>query len=268
MLDISQLRAVFKSYPLEAVVNFAAFTDVNAAEEQRGKKDGFCWQLNVEGVRNIAEAIKSTKKKVHFVHISTDMVFSGDKKDKGPYEEKHTPEKDPDRVTWYGYTKGQGERVIREELGEEGTILRIIYPVRSKFEEKLDYLRKPLSLYDERKLYPMFKDQQVSVAFIDEVSMSLDKIIKDRKFGTFHASSRDTTTPFELVSYMLEKVRDVKDVVKPSKLDDFVKSVGAPDYRYPKFGGLKVAETEKILGIKFSSWKEIVDKLAEQGLGK
>jgi hypothetical protein len=49
------------------------------------------------------------------------------------------------------------------------SILRIIYPVRTKFEIKLDFLRKPLALFDEGKLYPLFADQKISVSFIDEI---------------------------------------------------------------------------------------------------
>lgn len=264
----SEVKAVLASYNFRAVINFAAFTDVNAAENERGNREGNCWQINVEGPRNLSEAIKSLDKKTLLIHISTDMVFSGDKKDKGPYEEKHEPEKNLERVTWYGYTKGEGEKVIREILGADAAIVRIIYPVRAKFDAKPDYLRKPLSLYDQGKLYPMFSDQQISIAFIDEIGLALDKIVKDRVSGTFHVSSRDTTYPYELVSYMLEKTRGIKNAVVGSKLDGFLKNTKSASYRYPKYGGLKVEETEKSLGLKFSTWKEIVDKLVAQGLGK
>jgi dTDP-4-dehydrorhamnose reductase len=130
---------------------------------------------------------------------------------------------------------------------------------------KLDYLRKPLSLYDEGKLYPMFTDQQVSIAFVDEVAMALEKIIDGNFKGIFHASSRDTSTPFELVSYMIEKARGKKDAVTGVSIDDFLKGVDNP-VRYPKFGGLKVEKTEKELGIKFSTWKQIVDKLTHRAV--
>jgi hypothetical protein len=71
-----------------------------------------------------------------------------------------------------------------------------------------------------------------------------------------------------LVNYLIEKTRGVKNAVKPSKLDEFLKSGNAPNYRYPKYGGLKVSETEKALGMKFSSCREIIDKLFSQGIGR
>jgi dTDP-4-dehydrorhamnose reductase len=134
--------------------------------------------------------------------------------------------------------------------------------VSVKYDLKLDYLRKPLSLYDDGKLYPMFTDQQVSIALVDEVAKALEKIIDGNCKGIFHAGSCDTSTPFELVSYMIEKARGVKNAVKGISLDDFLKNADNP-VRYPKFGGLEVKRTEKELGIKFSTWKQIVDKLTK-----
>jgi len=268
ILNKSELAAVLRSFDVSTIINFAAFTDVNNAEEQRGDKNGTCWKVNVEGVRNISEVGALYKNKIHLIHISTDMVFAGDKRDRGPYSENHMPEEDLDRVTWYGYTKGRGEHVVKDILGDRATILRIIYPIRSHFDGKLDYLRKPLKLFDEGRLYPMFSDQQVSVSFIDEVVTAIDLIVEKKICGVFHASSRDTSTPKDLLDYLLERVRGEKNAVKPIKVNEFLKNVNLPEYRYPRYGGLKVEATEKALGIRFSSCKEVIEKLIAQGIGK
>lgn len=263
LTDIENVKKTVSEANPEVIVNFAAYTNVGEGENQRDDKNGDCWKINVEGVKNL---ISTLNPKIRFIQISTDMVFSGSNEDPGPYEEKHTPETDSKKVTWYGFTKGEGERTVLKSLGQEATILRLIYPVRAKFEAKADYIRKPLSLFDEEKLYPIFNDQQVSIAFIDEVALALKTIIDKDVKGVFHASSSNTTTPYELISYVIEKVRGKKDVVQSSSLKEFLKKVDNP-VRYPMFGGLKVERTEKELGIKYSTWKEIVDKLISQGLG-
>lgn len=262
----NQMKDVFAKFNFGVVINFAAFTDVAAAEAQRGDKNGICWKVNVEGVKNLVSIINPNK--THLIHISTDYVFSGSKDEPGPYAEDQVAQEDSDKVTWYGYTKGNAERLFISKFAEKSTILRIIYPVRAKFEEKLDYLRKPLKLFDEGKLYPMFSDQQVSISFIDEVCKTLEEIVVGNHYGIFHASSTDTTTPYEIVSYLLEKARGKKNAVKPITLDEFLKSTGSPPVRYPRYGGLKVEKTEKKLGIKFSTTRQIVDKLVHQGLDK
>ncbi|KKR30458.1 hypothetical protein A2715_04490 [Candidatus Woesebacteria bacterium RIFCSPHIGHO2_01_FULL_39_32] len=265
--DKSELKAVFRSFDFRAVVHFAAFTDVAKAEEERGDKYGDCWQVNVEGTRNLVEAVKPHKARIHFIQISTDMVFSGSTWDPGAYKEDHSPEKDSNKVSWYGFTKAEAERIVQSTLGASATVLRIIYPVRAKFDKKLDYIRKPLQLYDEGKLYPMFTDQQISISFVDEVSLALDKIIIEGYRGIFHAASRDTTTPHKLLSFCLEKTRGIKNAVKPTTLKEFLQKTEASAQRYPKFGGLRVEETEQKLGMRFSTWKQIVEKLVNQGLG-
>jgi hypothetical protein len=158
-------------------------------------------------------------------------------------------------------------------LSKDTAILRIIYPVRAEFEGKLDYLRKPLKLFDEGRLYPMFNDQQVSIAFIDEVSKAIDVILEKEAKGIFHVSSRDTSTPYELVSYLIEKARGKKNVVVPTSVYDFIKKQKEAnpnnpfvEVRYPIYGGLKVEKTESELGIKFGFWKEIIDKLVDFGI--
>lgn len=259
------LEKIIKRNNPKVIINFAAYTDVSAAENQRDDKTGDCWQINAEGSKNLAEL--SAKYNSHLIHISTDYVFSGSKEDKGPYSEDHLPETDENKVTWYGFTKAQGERRVREILGKKATILRIIYPVRAKYEKKLDYLRKPLSLFDQGKLYPLFNDQQVTITFIDEACLVLEKIIKGKIYGTFHASTPDLSTPYELVSYLIEKARGQRGVVKTSSLDDFPKDSGSSPVRYSKYGGLKVEATEKRLGIKFSPWKKVINTLLAQGLG-
>jgi dTDP-4-dehydrorhamnose reductase len=264
--DPSQIKEIFSKHNFGVVVNFAAFTDVGAAEEQRDDRNGSCWKINVEGVNNLVSAINPHK--THFIHISTDYVFPDSEEDRGPYTEDHKSASDSSKATWYGYTKAEGERIVLDSFGDKATVLRLIYPVRAKFEEKPDYLRKPLALFDEGKLYPMFTDQQVSICFIDEACEALEKIIVNNHYGIFHASSRDTTTPHEIVSYLIEKARGVKGAVKPITLDEFLKSTGSSPVRYPRFGGLKVEKTEKKLGIKFSTTRQIVDKLIAQGLGK
>ncbi len=116
-------------------------------------------------------------------------------------------------------------------------------------------------MFDDGKLYPTFTDQQVSITFIDEACQALEKIITQKLNGVFHASSADLTTPYEIYKYLINKCRDKDFSPQTSSIDTMTNPV-----RYPKFGGLKVEETEKKLGIKFSTWKEVVDKLVAQGI--
>lgn len=255
LLNLESLNLYLTSHPVGAIVNFAAFTDVNAAEIQRGDKSALCWQLNVQGVKNILSSIDSAK--TLFIQISTDMVFSGSSQDPGPYAENHLPEQDPNRVTWYGYTKYQGELAA----GPKSAIVRLTNPVRANFQNKLDFFRKPLALFDQSALYPVFTDTQISISFIDEIVTALEVIIKKHHLGVYHISSSDVCTPFTAISDLLIATRGARGVVKPNS----VLSLSNP-VRYPQFGGLLCVQTEKILGLKFSSVQTIINQLVSQGL--
>jgi dTDP-4-dehydrorhamnose reductase len=100
-LDISNKEAVFETFGREkfdAVLNCAAYTDVDGAETNSDK----CYAANAFGVENLALASKKIDSS--FVTISTDYVFDGANKDF--YTQKHTP----NPLGVYGKAKLDGER--------------------------------------------------------------------------------------------------------------------------------------------------------------
>ena len=239
------IKLVAESVP-QVIIHFAAFTNVNEAEKQKD----LCWQLNVDGTKNLLSLINIDS--THFINISTDMVFPGTN---GPYSESDSPAQTEHEVTWYAWTKLQAEKLI--DLNKSANV-RIIYPVRANFSPKLDYLRGPLKKFDEGKLYPLFSDQIVSFAFIDELAQALDKIIQKRATRTYHVSSTDTGTPHEIISYLLRKARGFTGELAKSTVKQF------PPNRYPWYGGLKTEITREKLGVKFSTWQQIIDQLVSQ----
>jgi len=260
-LSPQKIDKYIKDKNISTVINFAAYTDVSAAEKERGDKKGLCWSVNVQGVRNLTRALNRS---IHFIHISTDMVFSGSKKDPGPYPEKHKIEEDPLKVTWYGYTKGRGEQILNDYF-KNLALIRITYPVRANCKFKLDYLRKPLKLYNEGKLYPLFADQKITLSYIDETCDHIIRLIDRRLKGVYHSCSCDMTSPFEIVKYLVEAKYRVKDAVKSTSILEYLKDTDNP-LRYPIYGGLETKHSQKILDVKYSSWKEIVNKLIQQGI--
>ena len=239
------------------IINFAAFTDVNAAELQSGDETGLAWKVNVEGTKNLSDSFKSK----NFIQISTDMVFSGDLSQPGPYAETDTLPDSGEKLTWYGWTKNRAEKIVKDR-GD--SILRLIYPVRAHFDAKLDYIRGALRQYADGKMYPLFDDQQICIAFIDQIAETLQRIIETDSHGIFHCSS-DTTTPLELISFVVNQLGADSSVIKSISIYDFLKTQTNPN-RYPVWGGLKTKITEEILNLHFSTWQTIVEKLLAQGL--
>jgi dTDP-4-dehydrorhamnose reductase len=102
-LDISgkiQVDEAFKTIKPDIVVHAATLTDVDKCETNKE----LAWKINVEGTRNIVEAVKSAGS--FLIYISTDYVFSGEK---GNYKETDKP----DPINYYGLTKLKAEEIVQ-----------------------------------------------------------------------------------------------------------------------------------------------------------
>lgn len=244
-----------KKDDFDIAINFAAYTNVQEAEKERNDEGGDCWALNVDGAKKLAKACRKHNK--FLVHISTDFVFEGLKDNPGPYDEYAPLPASPDNLSWYGWTKLCGEKAVLEE-NTNSAIVRISYPFRNNYEAKGDFARNILNLYDEGKLYPMFTDQMLTPTFVDDFVPVLEKLLDLSKNGMYHVVNTGVVSVYEFASYLLERARGAKGVVKKASLVEFLKN---PERnRRPIWGGLKTEKTEQALGMKFHSWREGVDE--------
>lgn len=262
ILDITNKDAVeayFDKNKFDSIVNFAAYTNVDGAERERGK-EGIVWKLNVEAVKNLIEACN--KNNIFLIHISTDFVFPGNDNYPGSYSEDNILQDVQDGVGWYGWTKRIAEKEVLES-GMSSAIVRYGYPFRAApYDLKKDWARNLLSLYNEQKLYPLFDDQIYNLLFIDDLVVPLSKIINDKLIGIFHIASSNTTTPYESGKYLLEKYVKKEVKIKKGSMVEFLKTPGRTPR--PRLGGLNSLKTQNTLNIKFKTWQEMIDEFISQ----
>lgn len=104
-LDITDALSIKKTFNLvdfDYCINCAAYTDVEQAETT----PDLAFKVNAEGVKNLAFACK--KSKVGLIHISTDYVFDGEKK------EPYSIDDIPNPINEYGKSKLLGEKYIQK----------------------------------------------------------------------------------------------------------------------------------------------------------
>lgn len=263
ILDIIDNKAVceyLSKNKFDVVVNFAAFTNVDAAEADKGNENGITYKLNVIGPKNLAEYCNENN--IFFIHISTDFVFPGNEGSPGPYNEDSFVPETSDGIGWYGWTKNRAEFMLKN-TSNKYAIIRYGYPFRAaKYELKNDWARNLINLYDEQKLYPLFSDQIQSVVFVDDLVEPIVKIVDEELTGIFHIASSDTTTPYEVGSYLLNKYAGKSVELQKGSMLEFLKSSGkAPR---PRLGGLNTLKTQKFLNMRFRTWREMVDKFVSQ----
>jgi len=229
----------------------AAYTDVKKAEAQKGDKKGMAWQVNVVGTRNVALAAKKHNK--FLICTGTGFIYPGEEDNKGPYEADASPAVSADEISWYGWTKLQGEHVI-DQINPRYAIVRIDYPFGNLNAEK-DYLRKIGWMLEQG--YPLFEDQIVTPTFIPDVAMVLQKISSEELEGVFHVAC-EPVTPYSLALMIKDQVGDSLEV-KNGSMKQYVETNGRQ--LWPLYGGLATKKTQQKLGVEFHSTEKALEKL-------
>ena len=162
-----------KADNLDAVIHCAAYTAVEAAEDNRE----LCIRVNAEGTRNIARAAKELNLKM--VYISTDYVFDGE--GERPWE----PDDARNPLNVYGESKYQGELAVEEYL-ERYFIVRIawVFGVNGK-----NFIKTMLNLAKNHDEINVVDDQTGSPTYTYDLAVLLCDMVETEKYGRYHATN-------------------------------------------------------------------------------
>ncbi|MCL4383930.1 sugar nucleotide-binding protein [Patescibacteria group bacterium] len=255
ILKPSTLEPVFINHPqASAVIHLAAFTDTRAAWQQRGDKNGFCYQLNVTGTENIVNLCKKYQK--YLIYVSTDFVFDGTKN--GPYTETDTPHP----IEWYGETKLRGEQIVSTKLSDFA-IARISFPYRASYDLKKDLIRRIIDDFQYHRLKPFFVDQTITPTFIDDIATGINFLCQEQSTGIFHLVGSSFSSPYDLAREIALLFDFDPREIRRSTLSDYFNS-SLPNCR-PWQKNLSLSN-QKItsLGVRFSDLNEGLLRLKSQ----
>jgi len=186
LADPQQLRALIRAERPDWIVNAAAYTAVDRAEDE----EELAWRINAAALAVIGQAAAETGARV--VHYSTDYVFAGD---------GETPWREDDRIAplgVYGQSKASGEKALRDS-GAAQLILRTawVYGPRGN-----NFLRTMLRLGDERERLSVVADQigtPTTATLIAAVTAQLIGALGgatagDPRYGTYHLTASGHTS--------------------------------------------------------------------------
>jgi dTDP-4-dehydrorhamnose reductase len=256
VLDIASLENAFElNKDAIAVLHLAAFTDTNGAWEQKDDQSGLCYQLNVEGTRNILNLAQ--KYNQYLIYISTDFIFDGTKTT--PYLETDTP----NPIEWYGKTKYLGEKVILDSGYSNYNISRITYPYRAKFEPKIDIIRKVLTKLQKGEQVKMFSDQTCTYTFIDDIANALNYFIDNKTTGIYHLVGSSSHSPYDICLKIAEVFGLDKKLISASNLDEYIKSQPSDSRPWQKTL-ITSNQKAKDLGLNFKTLVEGLEEIKKQ----
>lgn len=232
--NFDQVLTAFQNSQAGYVVHFAAFTDVNAAWQQKDDTNGPAYRVNVTGTENIVKAAEQTHK--HVIHISTAYVFDGEKTT--PYVETD----EPHAIEWYGQTKLLAEQRI-QAAQTPWTILRIDQPFRSDPFPRPDIVHKIAAGIKAGTLYPQFTNHYFGPTFIDDFAKVIEWVVRTSTTGIFHASSGEQWTDFDFAS-LVNRVHKLGGEIKAGDLIEYLKTVQRP---YQKNTALDTSKLTQVI---------------------
>jgi dTDP-4-dehydrorhamnose reductase len=249
-LDITHYQEVsdeFRNQKPEVVINCAAYTDVDGAEDQKK----LARKVNMEAPLYLAELSQQLDFKL--VHYSTDYVFPGTKLDKREFPNGYLEDHPADPVNWYGKTKWEGEQAIRQTT-ENHLIIRVSW-LCGQFGS--NFVKTMLQLGQERDELQVVDDQWGSPTFAENVvKNSLNLLGKDIA-GTYHITSKGLISWYDFA----------KAIFEMNGIDVSLEAVDSDAFstkaKRPYFSKLSTQRIEGLDGSEIIEWKKGLKNLMD-----
>ena len=199
-----KVNEVIRASEVEAVIHCAAYTAVDAAEDQVE----LCRKINAEGTENIAKVCKVLD--IKMMYISTDYVFDGE--GTRPWE----PDDERHPLNVYGLTKYEGELAVEKYLDKFFTIrIAWVFGVNGK-----NFIKTMLKLSETHDELNVVDDQIGSPTYTYDLAVLLVDMIETEKYGRYHATNEGLCSWYEFACEIFRQAgRDVK--VNPVSSDEF-----------------------------------------------
>jgi dTDP-4-dehydrorhamnose reductase len=168
-IEVEMLRARLVVEAPEIIINAAAYTDAEAAEEE----EGLAREINADAVAVMVEAMEGTRGKL--VHVSCDCVFDG------TASQPYRPGDAPNPLSAYGRSKAEGERHLRPQ----DLLVRTswLYSAGGN-----NVVRELLKLMQERDAVSVAADLISSPTWATGLARTIWRLVDRQANGTFHHS--------------------------------------------------------------------------------
>jgi dTDP-4-dehydrorhamnose reductase len=245
-LDITNIEAIENfvvDNKIDFIVNCAAYTAVDKAETDIE----FCYKINAEAVKNIAEVAKKISVKV--IHVSTDYVFNGE--NFKPYNEEDVvcP------VSVYGKSKLEGEKVLFETM-QEAVVIRTSW-LYSSFGN--NFVKTMMKLGTEREAMNVIFDQVGTPTYAADLAEAIATILKSDNFvpGIYHFSNEGVCSWYDF-AIKIHQIAGIKCLVRPIESKEYHFTTPRPHYSV-----LNKSKIKKTYGVDIPHWEESLRKCVD-----
>ena len=240
ILNPELLDFFFDKYKITHCINCAAFTAVDLAESESEQAR----RINVEGPELIAKACR--KHNSALIHISTDFVFDGKKRD--PYLE----DDDPSPLGVYGKTKYEGEKKVLEH--HDGSIIVRASWLYSAYGS--NFVKTMIRLGNEKDEISVVNDQVGSPTYARDLATAIMVVTgrldkgKSELSGIYHYSNQGVTSWYDFA----------KEVIRLMEISCEVIPIATAEYPTPaERPGYSVLDSSKIkrtFNVEIRPWQD------------
>lgn len=236
ILDLDLLKDLFQQYKPSYVINCAAYTAVDKAEDEVE----IARKVNRDGATNLA--VLSAEFDATLIHISTDFVFEGTQTGLLTEEDTANP------VGIYGLTKLEGELAIQEAM-EKYFTLRTSW-LYSEFAN--NFVKTMIRLGKERSEFGVIVDQVGSPTYAVDLAEVIIHIIQSQStaYGLYHYSNEGVTSWYDFAVAIFE-LAGLSTYVKPLKTSEYPTKA-----RRPAYSVMDKSKVKANLGITIPHWRE------------
>ncbi len=214
--NIESVRQVFREAAADVVINAAAYTNVDAAEQERDQ----AFLVNETGVKNLATVANETG--ATLIHFSTDYVFPGT--EQGGYKESDAP---GPAVNTYGTSKLAGERALKES-GCNFYLIRTAWLYGPNGKNFVDTM---LALASKEQALNVVHDQYGCPTYTKDLAEYAKTLLEEKyPFGIYHGTNSGSASWFELAQKIFEYTSNLAVVVKPVSSTEFPRPAKRPSY--------------------------------------
>ena len=221
-LDITneeQVRKTLSDLKPDLILNAAAYTDVDKAEEERET----AFKINGEAVGFLTKAAKEIG--AILIHFSTDYVFDGNKKDgERENDEPQYP------INVYGASKLDGEKKILETKNLKYYLVRISWlfgPSGEKGQYK-NFVNTISKLAEEKEEIKVVNNQFGKPTYTLDVAKGVKGLIKHQMpFGVYHLPNEAWTNWYKFAKKIIE-AKGLKTKVIPCETKKFLRPAKRP----------------------------------------
>lgn len=234
-LDLSKasnMHGYFKTREFDLIINCAAYTQVDLAEDNREQARA----INAVAPEILGEHCKRV------IHFSTDYVFSG--KSSTPYKESDST----DPVNFYGETKLLGEENLLR-LNPEAMIIRTSWLYSKEFGK--NFLKTIQRLSQEKdKLGIVFDQVGTPTNARGLAELVVKKLITEHPQGVFHYSDEGVASWYDF-ALAIQRLNPTDCNIQPIESSQYPTKA-----RRPQFSVLNKKKIKETLNIEIPHWLE------------